>query len=205
MLSAMEHAGQDEYDDDSEKKGLGTPATRAGTIEGLVKNGYVERKKKQLSATEKGIKLISVVPDDVKSPKLTADWEMRLQAIEHGKESKDSFMSDISDYVVGMCKKYSSIDNELSFVPNIEPIGKCPKCGNDVKKGKFGFYCTNKCGMNVAKVYGKPLSDSQITGLLGGKSTSITANGKKSVVLPEVAKNVYQGKTYYQWNTKRSK
>ena len=202
LLSAMEHAGQDEYDDDSEKKGLGTPATRAGTIEGLVKNGYVERKKKQLSATEKGIKLISVVPDDVKSPKLTADWEMRLQAIEHGKESKDSFMSDISDYVIGMCKKYSSIDNELSFVPNIEPIGKCPKCGSDVKKGKFGFYCTNKCGMNVAKVYGKELTENQLKNLLAGKEISYTANGRKTTVIPKVSSNEYNGKALYQWETK---
>lgn len=202
LLSAMEHAGQDEYDDDSEKKGLGTPATRAGTIEGLVKNGYIERKKKQLTATEKGIKLIEVVPDDVTSPKLTANWEMRLQAIEHGIESKDSFMSDISDYVIEMCRKYSSIDNEMSFVPNIEPIGKCPKCGNDVKKGKFGFYCTHKCGMNVAKVFGKELTENQLKNLLAGKEISYTVNGRKTTVIPKVSSNEYNGKTLYQWETK---
>ena len=79
LLTAMEHAGQDEYDDETEKKGLGTPATRAAVIEGLVNHGYVERKGKQITATSKGVNLIAVVPEEVKSPKLTAEWEMQLQ------------------------------------------------------------------------------------------------------------------------------
>lgn len=93
LLSAMEHAGQDEYDEDSEKKGLGTPATRAAIIEGLVKREYVERKKKQLVATDKGVNLVKVVPDEVKSPKMTADWETDLQSIEKGTMKSDSFMN----------------------------------------------------------------------------------------------------------------
>ena len=84
LLSAMEHAGQENYDDDSEKKGLGTPATRAGVIENLVTKGYAERNGKQIISTEKGRNLIAVVPDEIKSAKLTADWEMKLQQIEHG-------------------------------------------------------------------------------------------------------------------------
>ena len=79
LLSAMEHAGQDEYDEESEKKGLGTPATRAAVIESLVKNGYAERKGKQIIPTDRGIDLVSVVPDEVKSARLTAEWEMKLQ------------------------------------------------------------------------------------------------------------------------------
>ena len=195
LLSAMEHAGQENYDENSEKKGLGTPATRAGTIEGLVKKGYAERKGKQISATEKGIRLINVVPDEVKSAKLTSDWEMKLQMIEHGQYSADNFMNEIEEFIREICSKYGSADSSVSFGSNsFEPLGKCPKCGEDVVKGKFGFYCKNKCGMNVAKVYGKELSESQIKGLLSGKSTSYTANGKKNTVLPEVYENNYNGK-----------
>ena len=204
LLSAMEHAGQENYNENSEKKGLGTPATRAGTIEGLVKKGYAERKGKQISATEKGIRLINVVPDEVKSAKLTSDWEMKLQQIEHGQYSADNFMNEIEDFIREICSKYGSADSSVSFGNNsFEPLGKCPKCGGDVVKGKFGFYCKNKCGMNVAKVYGRELSESQIKGLLSGESTSYTANGKKTTVLPEVCENNYNGKTYYQWKTER--
>ena len=203
LLSAMEHAGQADFNEDTEKKGIGTPATRAGTIEGLVAHGYVARNGKQMISTEKGRSLIAVVPDEVKSAGMTAEWENKLQQIERGQYSADSFMSEIEGFVRDICGKYGAVDDSVSF-GGADSIGNCPKCGQPVVKGKYGYYCSGKCGMNVAKVYGKPLSDSQITGLLGGKSTSITANGKKSVVLPEVEQNEYQGKTYYQWKTKRA-
>ena len=204
LLSAMEHAGQENYDENSEKKGLGTPATRAGTIEGLVKKGYAERKNKQIVATEKGINLIAVVPDEVKSASLTSDWEMKLQQVEHGKYSAEKFMSEIEDFVRNICEKYGSVDSSVSFGNGSEIIGKCPKCSGEIVNGKYGFYCRNKCGMNVAKVYGRELSESQIKGLLNGKSTAYTANGKKNIVLPEVYENNYNGKIYYQWKTERS-
>ena len=203
LLSAMEHAGQEEYDEDTEKKGLGTPATRAGTIEGLFKHGYIERKGKKILATEKGIDLINAVPDEVKSPKLTAEWETQLQQIERGKYSADKFMDDITNFVKDICSKFGSEDTSGKFASQNEPIGKCPKCGKEIKKGKFGFYCTGKCGMNVAKVFGKELTESQLKKLLSGKEISYTSNGKKTIVIPEVAENEYKGKTYYQWKTKR--
>ena len=203
LLSAMEHAGQADYDENSEKKGLGTPATRAGTIEGLVAHGYAERKGKQIISTEKGRRLISVIPDEVKSAGLTAEWEIKLQQIERGQYSHDSFMGEIEEFVKAICRKYGSVDDSVSF-GGADSIGNCPKCGKPVVKGKYGYYCTGKCGMNVAKVYGKALSDSQIAGLLNGKSTSYTANGKKTTVLPDMVSNDYNGKTYYQWKTKRS-
>ena len=167
LLSAMEHAGQDEYDEDSEKKGLGTPATRAAIIESLVKNGYAERKGKQLVPTDRGIDLVSVVPDEVKSAKLTADWEMKLQQVEHGQYSADSFMSEIEQSVREMCRKYGEVDKSVSSFSDgtHEIAGKCPKCGADISKGKFGWYCVGKCGMNVAKVYGYSLSDAQINSI----------------------------------------
>lgn len=211
LLSAMEHAGQDEYDEESEKKGLGTPATRAAIIESLVKNGYAERRGKQILPTERGINLVRVVPDEVKSAKLTAEWEMKLQQIEHGQYSADSFMREIEQNVRDMCTKYGRTDKTVSFsdggnagIPH-EPIGNCPKCGADIVKGKFGWYCKGKCGMNVAKVYGVTLSDSQVKGLLNGKSTSYMKNGRKTIVLPEIVTNEYQGKTYYNWKTEGKK
>lgn len=204
LLSAMEHAGQENYDDDTEKKkGLGTSATRAATIEGLFRHGYIERKGKKISATEKGINLIEVVPNEVKSPKLTADWEMQLQQVERGEYSADKFMDDITGFVKDICTRYGSEDTSGKFASQNEPIGKCPKCGGDVVKGKYGFYCKNKCGMYLAKVYGKELTESQLKKLLDGKEISYTSNGRKTVVLPEVIKNEYQGKVSFVWRTKK--
>lgn len=204
LLSAMERAGNEDYDEDTEKKGLGTPATRAATIEALVKNDYVERVGKQLRATDKGKELVTVVPDEVKSAKLTAEWESKLQQIEHGSLPEGVFMSGITQFITEMCGKYGSVDKSVSLSDGgNEPIGKCPKCGADVVKGKFGFYCKGKCGMNIAKVYGVELSDAQVKGLLDGKSTSYTSKGKKTIVRPEVVENPYNGKMYYQWKTER--
>ena len=206
LLSAMERAGNEDYDEDTEKKGLGTPATRAATIEALVKNGYVERVGKQLRATDKGKELVTVVPDEVKSAKLTAEWESKLQQIEHGSLPEAVFMSGITQFITEMCSKYGSVDKSVSLSDGgNEPVGKCPKCGADVVKGKFGFYCKGKCGMNIAKVYGVELSDAQVKGLLDGKSTSYTSKGKKAIVRPEIVENPYNGKVYYQWKTERDK
>ena len=205
LLSAMERAGNEEYDDDTEKKGLGTPATRAATIEGLVKNGYVERKGKQIISSEKGRNLIAVVPDEIKSAKLTAEWESKLQQIEHGTYSAENFMNEIQQFIADLCGKYGTVDRSVTSFSDgsREPIGKCPKCKSDVIKGKFGWYCKGKCGMNVAKIYGDPLTDEQIKTLLNGGKVSCTANGYKNIVLPEVISNDYNGKTYYQWKTER--
>lgn len=183
LLSAMETTGNKDYDESSdvEKKGLGTPATRAAIIEGLVK----------------------VVPDEVKSPKMTADWETDLQSIEKGTMKSDSFMEQIESYVKQLCSNYGSAAENPAFAKQSEALGICPKCGKEVKKGKFGFYCTGKCGMNLAKVYGKELTETQLQKLLDGKEISYTSKGSKTIVLPEVIKNVYQGKTYYQWETKK--
>lgn len=210
LLSAMETAGNKDYSEDSdvEKKGLGTPATRAGIIENLIKGEYVERKKKQLIPTDKGINLIKVVPDEVKSPKMTADWESRLQAIEKGKESASAFMGEIGGYVGGLVSAYGSTVENSGFQTRKEAavLGKCPNCGNEVKKGKFGFYCTGKCGMNLAKVYGKELTEAQLIKLLDGKEISFTRNDKKTTVLPECEPHSYtkDGKEYnsFQWKTK---
>ena len=201
LLAAMERAGNSEYDDETEKKGLGTPATRAAIIDSLVKDEYIQRKGKQITATPKGVNLIAVVPDEVKSPKMTAEWEMRLQRIERGCGDADAFMNDITAYVKEICSKYSAVDTSVSF--ERQAIGKCPHCGGEVKKGQYGYFCTQKCGMYLAKVFGKTLSDNQLGRLLEGKETSFTVDGKKTIVMPEAVEHTYNGKTSWQWKTRR--
>lgn len=209
LLSAMETAGNKDYSEDSdvEKKGLGTPATRAGIIEELIKNGYIVRNKKQLVPTEVGINLIEVVPREVKSPKMTADWETRLQAIEKGDENAAVFLEEICGYIGGLVADYGTVDENSSFKQNEpETLGSCPNCGNDIKKGKYGCYCTGKCGMNIAKVYGKELNEAQLLKLLDGKEISFTSKGKKTTVLPECEPYSYTGKdgkehSGFQWKT----
>lgn len=202
LLSAMERAGNEDYDSETEKKGIGTPATRATIIEGLTKNGYIERKGKKIIPTEKGIELINVVPQEIKSPKTTAEWEMQLQQIEKGRCTSDAFLHSITEYVKELCSKYAVRSTESTF-KELAPskLGSCPKCGQDVLKGKFGAYCKGKCGMNVGKVYGKELTDNQLVSLLSGKPISYTRNGRKTTVSPQIEPNNYNGKLSYQWKT----
>ncbi len=185
LLSAMERAGAEDMGDDVERKGLGTPATRADIIEKLVKDGFVKREKKQMIPTEDGVKLITVLPDVVKSPKLTADWENALTLVAKGEYSMQEFMGGIEDMVRDLVHTYHSVSDEQKSMfggsgNSQEVFGKCPKCGGDVVKGKFGAYCKNKCGMNVSRAMGAALSDSQIKSLLEGKKTLVKGlKGKK--------------------------
>ena len=171
LLSAMERAGSEDMDDDVERKGLGTPATRADIIEKLVKDGFVKREKKQMIPTEDGMKLITVLPDVVKSPKLTADWENELTQVSKGEVSARQFMAGIKAMVSDLVKTYHSVSDEQKkmFAQEQKVFGKCPNCGKDVVNGKYGAYCTGRCGMNVNRVMGKVLSDDQVESLLAGK------------------------------------
>ena len=181
LLSAMERAGAEDMGDDVERKGLGTPATRADIIEKLVKDGFVKREKKQMIPTEDGMKLIAVLPDVIKSPKLTADWENALTLVAKGEYSMQAFMDGIADMVKELVQTYHSVSDEQKtmFGGGAQEAGakevleKCPKCGGDVVKGKFGAYCKNKCGMNVSRTMGAVLTDSQIKSLLEGKKTLV--------------------------------
>ena len=203
LLSAMEHVGAEEFDENAEKKGLGTPATRANTIENLVRHGYIQRDGKKITSTDKGRNLIQVMPDEVKSAQLTADWENKLLAVERGTLSADSFMDDINTFVTNLVHTYSAVDDSVSFGEKQPSIGSCPKCGKPVIKGKYGWYCSARCGMNLSKVYGVELSEGQIKLLLCGKETSYIKNGRKTIVVPKVAENAFQGKTYYNWATRK--
>ena len=185
LLSAMERAGAEDMGDEVERKGLGTPATRADIIEKLVKDGFVKREKKQMIPTEDGMKLITILPDVVKSPKLTADWENELTLVSKGEVAAEQFMSGIETMVSDLVKTYHSVSDEQKAMfgagkSGQEVLGKCPKCGSDVVKGKFGAYCTGKCGMNVGKALGVTLSDTQVKSLLQGKKILVKGlKGKK--------------------------
>ena len=185
LLSAMERAGAEDMGDEVERKGLGTPATRADIIEKLVKDGFVKREKKQMIPTEDGMKLVTILPDVVKSPKLTADWENELTLVSKGEVAAEQFMSGIEAMVTDLVKTYHSVSDEQKAMFGTgkggqEVLGKCPKCGADVVKGKFGAYCTGKCGMNVGKALGVTLSDTQVKSLLQGKKILVKGlKGKK--------------------------
>ena len=177
LLSAMERAGAEDMGDDVERKGLGTPATRADIIEKLVKDGFVKREKTERSSvcrlipTEDGLKLITVLPDVVKSPKLTADWENALTLVAKGELAMEDFMADIENMVSELIHTYHEVSDEQKkmFAQEQETLGACPNCGGQVVKGKFGAYCKNKCGMNVSRVMGAVLTDAQVKDMLAGK------------------------------------
>ena len=173
LLSAMERAGNEDMSDDVERKGLGTPATRADIIEKLVKDGFVKREKKQMIPTEDGMKLITVLPDVVKSPKLTADWENALTLVAKGEMEREDFMADIETMVSDLIHIYHEVSDEQKkmFAQEQKVLGKCPNCGGEVVKGKYGAFCKNKCGMNVSRIMGVALSDEQVESLIAGKKT----------------------------------
>ena len=180
LLSAMERAGAEDMGDDVERKGLGTPATRADIIEKLVKDGFVKREKKQIIPTEDGMKLITVLPDVVKSPKLTADWENALTLVAKGELPMEDFMADIENMVSELIHTYHEVSDEQKkmFAQEQAALGVCPNCGGQVVKGKFGAYCVKKCGMNVSRVMGAALTDAQVKDMLAGKK--ILLKGLKS-------------------------
>ncbi|HAJ9305215.1 TPA: DNA topoisomerase III [Listeria monocytogenes] len=156
LLSAMERAGNEDIDNtlEVEKKGLGTSATRAGIIEKLISVGYLERKGKQLLSTDKGINLVTVIPDELKSPKLTAEWENTLTKISLGEENDEKFLKEIELMMNNLVKMYSHIseENKNKFNNNRESLGQCPRCKSDVFQGKKNYYCSNKeCSFSLFK------------------------------------------------------
>ena len=146
LLSAMERAGNEDTDPDAERKGLGTPATRAAVIEKLVSSGFVERKGKQLIPTKDGNNLVCILPDNLTSPKLTAEWENNLTQIAKGAADPDEFLSGIEAMARELVKSYPFLsDNDKERFKTEKPeIGKCPRCGSPVHEGKKNYYCSNR-------------------------------------------------------------
>lgn len=154
LLSAMENAGKEDIPEDAERKGLGTPATRAAIIEKLVAAGFVERKAKSLIPTQDGINLISILPEPLTSPMLTAEWEQQLTEIAKGAAFPDTFLDGIRDMVRALVSDHAQVSEEgrALFVPERESIGACPRCGKPVYEGKKNFACSDRsCGFVLWK------------------------------------------------------
>lgn len=154
LLSAMEQAGIEDMPEDAERKGLGTPATRASIIEKLVSGGFVERKGKSIIPTKDGVNLVTVLPDALTSPMLTAEWEQKLNEIAKGGADSDTFMAGIEGMAAELVKTYSHIDQEGQklFAPEKEVIGVCPHCGKPVYEGRKNFACSDRsCGFVLWK------------------------------------------------------
>ena len=149
LLSAMENAGVQDMPDDAERKGIGTPATRAGILEKLVSGNFVQRKTAKkvsyLRPTELGTALITVLPEQLQSPLLTAEWEHRLKAVESGELDAADFISDIAAMLDDLVHTYTKYPgSEVLFPPEHETVGKCPRCSANVLEYPKGFFCENK-------------------------------------------------------------
>ena len=197
LLSAMEKAGADETPDEAERKGLGTPATRAGIIEKLVRIGFIERKgdkkTKYLVPTHKGEALITVVPEAIQSASMTAEWEQKLLEIERRNFDAEEFMEEITALVSNLIDTYEIIpDAEVLMKPVYEPVGKCPCCGLDVVEKSKGFGCSNKdCKFILWK-------DNRFFDSLSKKITKSVAEQllKNGKVKLKKCRSVKTGKTY---------
>lgn len=154
LLSAMERAGNGDTDPDAERRGLGTPATRAAVIEKLVNSGFAERKGKQLIPTKDGANLIGILPDVLTSPQLTAEWENNLTQIARGAADPGEFLSGIEAMARELVKAYPSLSDadRARFKVEKPEIGKCPRCGSPVHEGKKNYYCSDRsCAFTMWK------------------------------------------------------
>lgn len=193
LLSSMERAGNKETTEDAERKGLGTPATRAGIIEKIIKAGFVTRKGKQLLPTKDGMNLISILPETLTSPLLTAEWENELSRIAKGEADADSFMEKIEAMTKELVKNADTekVKAEL-FQQEKTVIGLCPRCQSPVYEGKKNYYCSNRdCSFSMWK-NDRFFEDRKIT--FTPKIASALLKDKKAKV-----KDIYShktGKTY---------
>lgn len=214
LIMAMEKAGKliedEELREQIKTSGIGTSATRAAIIEKLSKKFItIDEKSQKVAPTDFGkavIPIIAKFDEALVSPVKTADMEAQLEQIAQSNLSADEYAVSLNEYVTNTTKHILAAQKQTFAGSGSGQQGetyKCPHCGGDVSKGKFGWYCHSKCGASFQKVYGHELTDKQIISLLNGKETSFTANGKKTIVLPELIENPYNGKTYWNWKTKR--
>lgn len=194
LLAAMESAGADSFPDEAERKGIGTPATRAGIIEKLIKGGFIERrgeKIKQLLPTDKGRNLIAVLPETLRSPLLTAQWENQLCQVEHGNLASDDFLSSIETMIRDQVDHAQADPQALTLFPTgRRKVAKCPCCGYPVSEAEKGYFCENReCSFGLFKdnkffaARGKRLDAATAVALLNdGKAAvkgMIAKSGKK--------------------------
>ena len=167
------------------EKGIGTEATRSGILAELFNKCYLERGKGKLPpihATKKGHDLISIAPPELTSPILSAEWEDKLYQVETGQYNLQSFIEEIEDYISTVISTYQKNNNIQfeQFENGRKVLGKCPHCGADYISGKFGAFCSKKCGFSCSLAFGKKLSEQQVKSLLEGKKTLVTRLPKKS-------------------------
>ncbi len=149
LLQSMEAAGAEEMPKDAERKGLGTPATRAATIEKLVRIGFLERKGdkkiKHLMPTHKGTALVTVMPEQIQSPSMTADWEEKLLLIERGEYESEAFLNEIQEMISALVQTYEKRQgSEVMMAKEVRTVGVCPVCGSSVEDRQKGFFCSNR-------------------------------------------------------------
>ena len=149
LLAAMESAGADAMPEEAERRGIGTPATRAATIEKLVQKGFLARegsgKTKHLLPTEKGCALIAAMPEQLKSPAMTAEWETKLTQIEKGQYMPEQFMEEIETMMKSLVNQYANIPNAPArATPGVSVVGTCPHCGSEVAEREKGFFCVSR-------------------------------------------------------------
>ena len=187
LLSSMETAGAEDMPEEAERKGLGTPATRAAIIEKLVKSGFVERSKKNLLPTDKAKNLIAVLPDALTSAKLTAEWENRLLEVQRGELPVKDFMDGIAAFIKAIVLDNNKAKPEFAALfPNerkdaAPPLGTCPRCGSPVREGAKGFFCDSRtCAFKIWKdskwwtAKKKPLTAAIVTRLLKDGRVKLT-------------------------------
>ena len=186
ILASMESAGARDMPEDMERRGIGTPATRAGILEKLIASGLVERKKAKkitsLISTQAGTSLVTVLPEALQSPLLTADWERRLGEVERGELSPEDFMAGIAALVRNLVDTYQPVPGaEVLFPSDKEAVGLCPRCGGAVTENGMGFFCENRdCGFALWKnsrffaAKKKKLTREIAAALLNGKRVKLT-------------------------------
>lgn len=190
LLHAMETASADEMPEEAERKGLGTPATRAGTIEKLVRIGFLERKgdkkTKYLIPTHKGTALVTVMPEQIQSPSMTADWEEKLLMIERQEYDSEDFMQEIKQVISGLVKNYEVIKDAEVMMNESKSVGKCPLCGASVEERPKGYFCSvRECKFALWKnnryfeSIGKTPTSSVVSALL--RDGKVKLKGCKSV------------------------
>ena len=157
LLSAMETAGKEDMPEEAERRGIGTPATRAAILEKLVSAGFVERKRAKktvsLLPTPLGTALITVLPEQLQSPMLTAEWEYRLKEVERGTLAPGDFMDGIAAMLRELVETCRPVEGGAVLFPSTrETVGRCPRCGGTVTDGRKGFFCENRaCGFAIWK------------------------------------------------------
>lgn len=197
LLQSMETAGADDISDDVERKGLGTPATRAGTIEKLVRIGFLERKgekkTKYLIPTHKGTALVTVMPEQIQSPSMTADWEEKLLQVERSEYAGEAFMQEIKNMITEQVQTYEvKKDSEVLLCREGNAIGVCPVCGSDVEEKQKGYFCSNRaCKFVLWK--NNRYFESIGKSLTGAVAQKLLSNGRVKL---KGCKSVRTGKTY---------